>query len=108
MKRIVIGGVSSGAGKTTIATGIMAALARRQRVQAFKAGPDYIDPSYHARATGRPSRNLDTWMVEPATVLELFRRASAGAEIAVVEGVMGLYSPLPRTGEEDKNGRAEG
>ena len=85
-------GTASGVGKTTVATGIMAALRRRGvRVAAAKVGPDFIDPGYHALATGRPPRNLDPWMCGESIVAPLAARAGRDADILVIEGVMGLF-----------------
>jgi cobyrinic acid a,c-diamide synthase len=90
--RLVVAGTASGVGKTTIAVGLMAALQRAgERVAPYKVGPDYIDPSYHAAACGRPSYNLDPVLCGEELVAPLFAAAVAGASIAVVEGVMGLY-----------------
>jgi cobyrinic acid a,c-diamide synthase len=90
--RIIIAGTHSGCGKTTIASGIMAALtARGMKVQPFKVGPDFIDPSHHTRICGRPSRNLDPFMMGERGCIETFLRATEGSDIAVIEGVMGMY-----------------
>ena len=90
--RLVIAAATSGAGKTTVATGLMAALrARGLDVSPHKVGPDYIDPGYHALATGRPGRNLDPVLVGEERVAPLLLHGAAGADVAVVEGVMGLY-----------------
>lgn len=90
--RIVIGGTGSGAGKTSLALGLVAALRRRgSRVQAFKVGPDFLDPSYLSIASGRPCYNLDGWMMGRDYVEKLVARVTADVDIAVIEGVMGLF-----------------
>jgi cobyrinic acid a,c-diamide synthase len=90
--RVVIAAPASGHGKTTVATGLLAAFAARGlTVAPFKVGPDYIDPGYHALAAGRPGRNLDPVMVGEDRIGPLFAHGAQGAELAVVEGVMGLY-----------------
>ena len=90
--RLVVAGTHSGVGKTTVASGLMAALASEgYRVAPFKVGPDFIDPSYHALATGRPGRNLDAYLCGEALIGPLFAHGARDADIAVVEGVMGLF-----------------
>ena len=90
--RIVIAGTNSGAGKTSITLAVVAALVRRDlKVQTFKVGPDFLDTGHLAAASGRPCYNLDGWMCERAYVEHLFRRVAAEADVAVIEGVMGLF-----------------
>ncbi|WP_071394794.1 cobyrinate a,c-diamide synthase [Bacillus tuaregi] len=90
--RIVIAGTGSGVGKTTLTLGLMSALVKRGlKVQGFKCGPDYIDPSYHTAVTHRASRNLDSWMLSHETVLDIFTYGSRGADISIIEGVMGFF-----------------
>lgn len=88
----ILAAAQSGAGKTTIATGLMRAFRERGlTVQGFKVGPDYVDLACHHVATGRPGQNVDLWLMDPATVRERFHRAASGSDLAIVEGVMGLF-----------------
>ncbi len=92
LPRIVVAAPATGQGKTTVATGLMAALTRAGHVvSGHKVGPDYIDPGYHALASGRPGRNLDPHLVGEARVAPLLLHGAAGADVAVLEGVMGLF-----------------
>ncbi len=92
LPRVVIAAPATGQGKTTVATGLMAALTRAgHTVSGHKVGPDYIDPGYHALACGRPGRNLDPHLVGEQRIVPLLRHGAAGADVAIVEGVMGLF-----------------
>ncbi|GFE17728.1 hydrogenobyrinate a,c-diamide synthase [Streptomyces glebosus] len=98
--RLVIAAPSSGAGKTTVATGLMAAFAEAGlTVSPHKVGPDYIDPGYHSLATGRPGRNLDAYLCGRDRIAPLFLHGAAGADLALVEGVMGLFDGASGMGE---------
>jgi cobyrinic acid a,c-diamide synthase len=98
--RLVVAAPSSGSGKTTVATGLMAAFAARGlAVSPHKVGPDYIDPGYHSLATGRTGRNLDAYLCGADLVAPLFLHGAAGCDVAVVEGVMGLYDGAVGEGE---------
>nr|WP_237710421.1 cobyrinate a,c-diamide synthase [Saccharopolyspora spinosa] len=90
--RLIVAAPASGQGKTTVATGLLGALRRRgTAVAPFKVGPDYIDPGYHRLAADRPARNLDPVLVGEDRIAPLFRHGAAGAELSIVEGVMGLF-----------------
>lgn len=103
MKRVVLSGTGSGVGKTTISTGIMKALSDEHKIQSFKVGPDYIDPSYHNCATGIPARNLDSFFMSDGQIRQSFINGMqhSNADYAIIEGVRGLYegiSPVTDTG----------
>ena len=104
----VLAAAHSGAGKTTVTVGLLRALARRGlAVQPFKCGPDYIDPAFHAIAAGRPSYNLDTWAMASATLADLLTRHAATADLAIVEGVMGLFDGVAEPGQTARGSTAD-
>ncbi len=91
VKGIMIAGTSSGVGKTTVTMGIMAALKKRMAIQPFKVGPDYIDPAFHSYITGRSCSNLDSYLMESSVIKTLYQQNMIGADLGVIEGVMGLF-----------------
>jgi len=99
--RIVLAGTGSAVGKTTIATGIMKVLSEEYRVQPYKVGPDYIDPSYHTLATGNDSRNLDSFFMSYGQIRTVFERGIkiSKADFGIIEGVRGLYEGISPTGD---------
>src|ERR1700720_562777 len=99
--RLVIGGTASGIGKTSVMVGLTRALRERGlKVAVFKCGPDYLDPTYHVRASGNACHNLDGWMMGRDAVIGTFARACEGADIALIEGVMGLFDGASPATEE--------
>ena len=95
--QFLIAAPTSGSGKTTVRRGLMALFVKKGlKVQPFKCGPDYIDTKYHEAVCGRPSINLDTFMASPEHVRSLYARYSADADVAVVEGMMGMYDGYDR------------
>ena len=90
--RLVIAGTASNVGKTILTAGLIAAFkARGLTVQSFKVGPDYIDPAYLAHVSGRPCRNLDSWMLGDGALRQVLAQGALGADLALVEGMMGLF-----------------
>ncbi|MGB0824226.1 MAG: AAA family ATPase, partial [Alphaproteobacteria bacterium] len=93
---LILAAPSSGSGKTSLTFGLLAALrARGTAAQGFKTGPDYIDPQYHRIAADRPCPNLDPWAMRPETILETLQQGSDGADLCLIEGVMGLFDGVP-------------
>jgi cobyrinic acid a,c-diamide synthase len=106
MKALIVSGTASGVGKTTVTAGIMATLQKRGlHVQPFKCGPDFIDPGHHTKICGRPSHNLDTWMLSAGQNRQIFTRACHDADVAVIEGMMGLFDGVD--GKTDAGSTAE-
>jgi cobyrinic acid a,c-diamide synthase len=107
-KGLIIAAASSGSGKTTVTLALLTLLKRRGfAVSSCKVGPDYIDPQFHARATGRPCFNLDSWAMRPPTLAHLVRQAMRDAELLIVEGVMGLFDGAPSDAELAPGSTAE-
>lgn len=105
LPRLLLAAPMSGSGKTTLTAGLIASLtARGLTVAPFKCGPDYIDPSYHALAAGRPCANLDAWLVPPERIAGLLAQRSIGADLALIEGVMGLFDGY--AGDDDAGSSA--
>lgn len=106
MTAFVIAGVASGVGKTTVSLALLSAFRQRGlQVQPFKCGPDFIDTSHHTAIAGRPSRNLDTWMLSVNANREIFQRGFVNADVAIIEGMMGLFDGV--AGGTEKGSTAE-
>jgi cobyrinic acid a,c-diamide synthase len=100
MKAFLVAGTASGVGKTTVSLALCAAFrARGLHVQAYKCGPDFLDTGHLSAISGRPARNLDTWMLDHQSNRNIFARAAAGADVAIVEGMMGLFDGVSGGGE---------
>ncbi|MEC8275220.1 MAG: cobyrinate a,c-diamide synthase, partial [Pseudomonadota bacterium] len=106
---LILAAPSSGSGKTSLTFGLLAALRARGAVaQGFKTGPDYIDPQFHSIAAGRPCPNLDPWAMRPETILTTLQQGSDGADLCLIEGVMGLFDGVPEpVGTADRAGKTD-